>query len=202
MIPLTVLKEAIYSRLLDLPEKEGQSTNLSLDFDVAPLTLKEIFSKYVNKFGMPPGVESVEDLNKLRKIMAIAMRHSNCDEKICYRVAYQSLEKGLPYVLFGASRKARLLNQFAKEVSGEVNSNKSLEFKFHHDSPEVIFTYCNLVHNTADLLLKHYMKTYPDRTVLIYTRRFAFWVKDNIFDSLDLKEFNESNLYSQQLASM
>jgi hypothetical protein len=200
--PLTIIKEAIYTKLLELPEKGGQFTNFELDADVTPLQLKELFGRYVSRFGSPPGLNSSEDFKKLRLEMAAAIRHKDCDLKLCYQVVFQSLEKGLPYVLAAAGREARILKQLSKEVSLEISQNKSLVFKYNVDTPSIIYTYCNLIHNTADIILKYYVGLYPEKTILIYTRREAFWVKENNFGNSDLTDFNRFGLYGSQLATV
>lgn len=200
--PLVIFKEAIYSKLLDLPEKEGQLTNLQLDSDVAPLKLRELFNKYSSRFGMPAGISSAEDLKKIRMEMAAGMRHKGCDLKLCYSVAFQTLEKGLPYVMMEASREAQVLKQYSKEVTIEINQNKTLEFKYDPNSPNVIFAYTNLQHNTADIILKYYLNCYPDKAILIYTRRDAFWVRDGNYGQSDLESFAMDMVYGKQLASL
>lgn len=200
--PLTIIKEAIYTKLLELPEKEGQLANFELDADVTPLKLKELFGRYVNRFGAPPGLSSYKDFKRLRLEMAAAQRHKDCHPKLCYQVAYQALERGLPCVLAGAGREARMLIQMSKEVALEISQNKMLEFKYNIDSPNVIYAYCNLIHNTADIILKYYAGFYPEKTILIYTRREAFWVKDSNFDYSDLMEFNRFGIYGKELATL
>lgn len=138
----------------------------------------------------PPGLRSVDDFKDLRKEFAVALRHRKDYTDLCLEVTKQALEKGIPYAVYGVSPAARLLKTICKEVVVEVNRAKSLRFHPHPEDYSIYWAEYNIVHNTADIIFKYFAKRYPMYTLIIYSRREAYWFKDNQVFCQELREFS------------
>lgn len=189
--PKAIITKALYSKLLGFQRNDSEA---DLGVDLASEDLNQLFIRFTFHYKQPPGLSRLEDFKLLRQEFAIALRHQQDQYDLCFEVAKQSLEKGIPYVTFGVSPEARLLKEVCKEVIVEVNRAKGLRFSPHHRSHSIYWAEYDIVHDTADLILKYFAKRYPMRTLIIYSRRLAYWWKNGEVFSQDLDSFTLASI--------
>lgn len=189
--PKAIITQALYSKLLGLQRNDAEA---DLGVDLASEDLHHLFARFTFNFKQPPGLNHLEDFKLLRQEFAIALRHRQDQYELCFEVAKQSLEKGIPYVTFGVSPAARLLKEVCKEVIVEVNRAKSLRFSAHPQSHSIYWTEYDITHDTADLILRYFSKRYPMRILLIYSRRMAYWWKNSEAFSEEINKFSLANI--------
>ncbi len=188
--PKAIVTKALYSKLLGF-ERTDNEADLCVDLDTEDLD--HLLTRYIFRYGPPPGIRSARDFKLLRQEFSIALRHKEDQYDLCLEVARQSLEKGLPYVTFAVSSEARELKEFCKEVIVEVNRAKGLRFSPHSDARSIYWAEYNIYHETADLILKYFAKRYPMRCLVIYGKRSVYWYKDKQTYSQDNSLFSLSS---------
>ena len=186
--PKNIVKEALYSKLLGIEPFDLEGDN------PVPHDLGELFERYTLHFGHPAGIRSLKDFKKLRQEFAIALRHHEDLYNLCLNVAKQALDKGLPYVMFGVSSDARILKNCCKEVVLEVNRAKSLRFAPHPENHQIIYADYHINHYTADLILKYFNRRFPTKIILLTSRKYGFWIRNNEVSMKNLNEFSISDL--------
>jgi len=189
--PKAIITKALYSKLLGLKRNDSEA---DLGADYLSEDLNHLLNRFILYYGQPAGLSRVEDFKLLRQEFAIALRHRTDQYELCAEVARQALEKGIPYVTFGVSPAARALKQACKEVVVEVNRAKSLSFKSHPQSHSLYWADFDILHDTADLILKYFAKRYPLRILAIYSRRQVHWLKNEQVYSEDVRDFKLSDI--------
>ncbi|MBU0580880.1 MAG: hypothetical protein KKA19_06855 [Candidatus Margulisbacteria bacterium] len=170
---LSLIKAVFYSEFTGGEILSQKNFNPSLfaepiieadDLDIEELILKlRQLKKHPKLFSYP---KHLQDLEKLISLVLLHT-HLHCLSTII-KVLRQAINKDCLFVLKGLSKEAQQLLDWAKEVEGEVRLSL-FKIKFHvmPDSPDILYAKYSLKFNTYALVLKQWIKIYPEFTFLL-----------------------------------
>lgn len=184
---LSIFKAALYTELTNCSIAAGKDHALPLfsepsieadDLDIAELIQKiRLLKRSPKLYTNPKKLQSLEDL------VNWALRH-NAPHKysIIIKAIKQTMLKGCSYLLKGISKEAALIHTWANEVQGEIRlSGYKMRFRLLPHTNNVLYTKYKLKYRTEDLVLKQWLKIYPEYSFLfllpgrtILGNRFAF----------------------------
>lgn len=102
-----------------------------------------------------------------RRVM-MALLHKNRDRfKIIDAAIDQAKEKGLSYVLCKVSPEAKKFLDYARQVSSEYHKAVSFIRLKPIDQHQVLMGEFEIRHQTAELIMQHFMRRFPTYAVMI-----------------------------------
>lgn len=103
--------------------------------------------------------------SELARCIASYRRNGRYDPSLLTKILNQKEEFGIDYVLSKVSKEARRFHDMAREVTSEAHRAQSfLRFNVIGDA---IITKTSFEHEIADLVLDHFAKRFPKKTVVI-----------------------------------
>ena len=153
------------TKLFDLPEKIPQEL---------PLT------------GDPEAIEM------FRREVAYALLHRDPAKYVVIDKAIaQANEKGISYVLCKVSNEAKKFMQFARAVGAEKYRATAFMRLQPIDQHNVLYGEFELEHQTADLIMLHFMKRFPKYNIMIVFQSCLPAGRDEVFIGRNKEIFRE-----------
>ena len=114
------------------------------------------------------GFEDPKGRNLFKRRVMMALLHKNKDRfKVIDAAIEQAKEKGLSYVLCKISAEAKKFLNYARQVGWEYNKAISFVRLKPIDQHNVLMGEFEIQHNTAELMMQHFMRRFPNFAIML-----------------------------------
>jgi probable DNA metabolism protein len=115
-----------------------------------------------------PAIEVTDDLPELSRLIALALLHRNPSKyAVIDKAIAQAREKGVSYVLCNVSNEARKFMKLARAVGAEKYRATAFMRLQPIDQHRVLYGEFAIEHQTAELIMLHFMKRFPRYNIMI-----------------------------------
>jgi probable DNA metabolism protein len=106
--------------------------------------------------------------NKFQRNVFFALLHKNKDKySLIDKVIEQAKKKGMRYVLCKISAEAKKFRDYARQVATERHQAIAFIRLKPIDQHRVLFGEFEIRHNTAELIMLHFMERFPQNSIML-----------------------------------
>jgi len=137
--------------------------------------LNDILTNYLSLFpGLNP-FDNPDQYDEFLERIFYALHHGASRKvSVIEKTILQSMNKGVSYVLEKMSMEAVQFARLASEVAREIHQAKAFIRLVPLETPKILFGEWELNHETIYFIMKHFLRRFPEYTILLLTGTQAY----------------------------